>query len=143
MEERELFLLANSIPYDDRVNLAANIEDLKPSLISEFLYTVGSDLYNASLKNPVERIAADMRLLGGPSEYRKPLNAGLMFFNERPDVFFPYTKIEVVDKPDPTGVGMTEKIFTGPLDRQLRDALSYIESARAGSHHFRRRYQKP
>lgn len=128
VEERELFLLASSVPYDDRVNLAANLEDLKPSLISEFLYTVGSDLYNASLKNPVERIAADMRLLGGPSEYRKPLNAGLMFFNERPDVFFPYTKIEVVDKPDPTGVGMTEKIFTGPLDRQLRDALSYIKN---------------
>ncbi len=128
IEEKELFLLANNIPYDDRVNLSANVEDLKPSLISEFLYTVGSDLYNDSLKNPVEWIAADMRLIGGPSEYRKPLNVGLMFFNERPDMFFPYARIEVVDKPDPTGAGMTEKIFTGPLDRQLRDALSYIQN---------------
>lgn len=45
LEEKELFLLANNIPYDDRVNLSANIADLKTSLISEFLYEVGSDLY--------------------------------------------------------------------------------------------------
>ena len=51
-----------------------------------------------------------------------------MFFNERPEDFFPYTRIEVIDKPDPTGIGMTEKIFTGPLNRQLRDALSYIKN---------------
>lgn len=51
-----------------------------------------------------------------------------MFFNERPDNFFPYSQIEVVDKPDPTGIGMRERIFTGPLDRQLRDALSYIKN---------------
>jgi len=58
----------------------------------------------------------------------KPLNAGLMFFNERPDHFFSYARIEIVDKPNFTGEGMTEKIFSGPLDRQLRDALSYIQN---------------
>ena len=69
-----------------------------------------------------------MRLIGGPSEMRRPLNVGLMFFNEQPEAFFPYARIEVVDKPDPTGIGMTEKVFSGPLDRQLRDALSYIKN---------------
>lgn len=128
LEEKELFMLANNVPYDDRVNISAHTGDLKPSLISEFLYTVGSELYEVSLKRPVEEIAANMKLIGGPSEYRKPLNVGLMFFNERPDNFFSYARIEVVDKPDPTGEGMTEKIFTGPLDRQLRDALSYIKN---------------
>lgn len=39
-----------------------------------------------------------------------------------------HARIEVVDKPDPIGTGMTEKNFTGPLDRQLRDALSYIRN---------------
>ena len=128
LEEKELFMLVNNVPYDDRINMAARIGDLKPSLISEFLYTVGSELYQDSLKRPVEEIASNMKLIGGPSEYRKPINVGLMFFNERPDDFFPYARIEVVDKPDPTGEGMTEKIFTGPLDRQLRDALSYIKN---------------
>lgn len=128
LEEKELFMLAGSTPFDDRANMKANIEDMRPSLISEFLYAVGSDLYQSSLERSVLEVATDMRLVGGPSEMRKPLNVGLMFFSERPDRFFPYTRIEVVDKPDPTGVGMTEKIFEGPLDRQLRDALSYIKN---------------
>ena len=128
LEEKELFMLANNQPYDDRPNPAARPEDLKSSLISEFLYAVKSDLYERSLTQPVTETAASMRLIGGPSEWKRPLNAGLMFFHERPDDFFPYARIEVVDKPDPTGIGMTEKIFAGPLDRQLRDALSYIKN---------------
>lgn len=128
LEERELFMLANNQPYDDRPNLTARVEDLKSSLISEFLYAVNSDLHQASLRQPVEETTNSMRLIGGSSEMKKPLNVGLMFFNDRPDSFFPYARIEVVDKPDPTGIGMTEKVFTGPLDRQLRDALSYIRN---------------
>lgn len=128
LEEKELILLANNQPFDDRANLMARVEDMKASLISEFLYTVGSDLHGDSLRRPVEEIAASMRLIGGPSEMRRPLNVGLMFFNEQPEKFFPYARIEVVDKPDPTGIGMTEKVFVGPLDRQLRDALSYIKN---------------
>ena len=128
LEEKELFMLANNVPFDDRANMKANIEDMRASLISEYLYAVGSELYKDSLKRPVVELASDMRLAGGPSELRKPLNVGLMFFNERPDEYFGYARIEVVDKPDPTGIGMTEKVFTGPLDRQLRDALSYIQN---------------
>ncbi len=127
-EERELFQAAETIPFDDRINMSAQITDLKPSLISEYLSEVHSDLYEPSLKRDIEETAGSMKLLGGPPELRKPVNAGLMFFNERPDNFFPYARIEVVDKPDPIGTGMTEKKFTGPLDRQLRDALSYIRN---------------
>ena len=82
----------------------------------------------SSLSRTVEDVATDMKLVGGPVEFRKPINVGLMFFNERPDNFFPYSQIEVVDKPDPTGIDMKERIFTGPLDKQLRDALSYIKN---------------
>ena len=128
LEEKELMMLANSVPYDDRVNYNAKLSDLKPSLIQEFLADVESDLYQDSLSHSVEEIGTDMRIIGGPAELRKHLNVGLMFFNDKPDNFFPYARIEVVDKPDPTGEGMTEKIFTGPLNRQLKDALNYIKN---------------
>jgi ATP-dependent DNA helicase RecG len=127
-EEKELFMLANNVPFDDRVNPKANIEELKPSLISNFLYEIGSELYNPSLQMPFAELVVAMRLAGGPVEMIKPLNVGLMFFSERPDNFFSYARIEVIDKPNPTGEGMTEKVFSGPLDRQLRDALSYIQN---------------
>ena len=69
-----------------------------------------------------------MKLVREPSEYRKPVNAGLMFFTEDPEDYFPCARIEAADKPDPTGIGMTEKIFRVPLDRQLQDALAYIRN---------------
>ena len=127
-EEKELIGLARNIPFDDRLNYHAEVNDMRSSLISEYLYAVGSELYEASLIRPLEAVAADMKLIKGPKELRKPVNAGLMFFNERPDDFFPYSRIEVVDKPDPTGVGMKERIFTGPLNKQLSDALAYIRN---------------
>ena len=128
LEERELIGLVRNIPFDDRTNPHAQIADMRSSLLSEYLHEVDSGLYEGSLSRTVEDVARDMRLIGGPPEARKPINVGLMFFNERPDHFFPYSQIEVVDKPDPTGIGMRERIFIGPLDRQLRDALSYIKN---------------
>lgn len=128
-EERELISLSRDVPFDDRINPNAEIQDMRSSLISEFLYSVGSSLYTESLTRSLEDVATDMKLIGGPQEYRKPVNVGLMFFNERPDNFFQYTQIEVVIKPDPTGLGMRERIFRGPIDKQLMNALEYIRSS--------------
>lgn len=128
-EERELISLSRDVPFDDRINPHAEVADMRSSLISEFLHSVDSELYAGSLSRTVLDVATDMKLVRGPAEYRKPINVGLMFFNEKPDDFFPYSQIEVVSKPDPTGLDMIEKTFKGPLDRQLRDALSYIKNS--------------
>ncbi|MBR1478227.1 MAG: putative DNA binding domain-containing protein [Lachnospiraceae bacterium] len=127
-EEQELISMARDIPFDDRINYHANVDDMRPALMADYLKSVGSDLYDSALNRSVEAVGTDMHIVSGPTEYRKPLNVGLMFFNERPDNYFSYARIEVVDKPEPTGHGMTEKIFTGPLDKQLNDALSYIKN---------------
>ncbi len=127
-QEKEFFQLINNIPFDNQANMKAKIEDMRVSLISDYLYTIGSKLYDLSLNLPVRELAAKMHLLKGPSGKEKPINAGLMFFNERPHIYFPSARIELVDKPDPKGLGKTEKIFTGPLDRQLIDALSFIQN---------------
>lgn len=125
-EERELFALANTVPFDDRPNREAQLLALQPNLITSFLYAVKSSLYTDAATMSIEQLAESLRISTGASEDVRPRNAGLMFFNNRPDDFFPYARIEVVDKPDPTGKGMTEKTFYGPLDRQLADALQYI-----------------
>ena len=127
-EEKELFYISTDIPFDDRINYHADVTDMKPALLADYLHTVGSDLYENALNRSVEDVSTDMQLVRGPSEYRKPVNVGLMFFNEHPENYFSFAQIEVVDKPDPTGIGMTEKTFKGPLDRQLRDALAYIRN---------------
>ena len=127
-ELKQLYYVSSDIPFDDRPNLAADIEDLDLGLIREHLKKVGSDLYAYSLKQDLQRLADDLQLVSGPSEYRKPKNVGLLMFSEHPEKYFRYARIEVVDIPDPTGSNMTEKIFTGPIQRQLTEALLYIKN---------------
>lgn len=49
-EKRDLYNLANNIPFDDRVNHEANMEDLNITLIQNYLKEVGSSLYEVSKK---------------------------------------------------------------------------------------------
>ena len=71
-----------------------------------------------------------MNIVAGPNEFLRPLNVGLLFFNEHPDRFFPYTQIDVVHFPDgPGGDLFSEKIFKGPVHRMVREALSYIRAS--------------
>ena len=127
-EEKELFYVSSDIPFDDRPNLTANIGDLDIGLLRQHLKEVGSSLYEISAKSDVLEIAKDMQLVSGPPENIKPLNVGILMFSECPEKYFRYAKIDVVDIPDPTGSNMTEKTFTGPIQRQLRDALAFIKN---------------
>ena len=127
-EEKELFYVSSSIPYDDRENLTAEISDLDINLIRSHLKEIESDLYKISDKKTLEELAEDLQIISGPAENRCPLNVGILMFSEHPEKYFKYARIEVVDIPDPTGTNMTEKIFTGPIQRQLKDALSYIKN---------------
>lgn len=127
-EEKELFYISTDIPFDDRPNLAADVSDLDIGLMRSHLKKIGSSLYEHSLSMDALDIAKNMQLVAGPPEAVKPLNVGLLMFSERPEKYFRYARIEVVDIPDPTGTNMTEKVFTGPIQRQLSDALAFIKN---------------
>lgn len=127
-EEKELFYISTDIPFDDRPNLVADVDDLDIGLLRSHLKEIGSTMYERSVKMSALDIAKDMQLVSGPSEHIKPLNVGILMFSEQPEKYFRYARIEVVDIPDPTGTNMTEKVFTGPIQRQLKDALAYIKN---------------
>ncbi|MDD7184402.1 MAG: putative DNA binding domain-containing protein [Oscillospiraceae bacterium] len=127
-EEKELFYISTDIPFDDRPNLLAEVDDLDIGLMRSHLKEIGSDLYEHSKKMDLLDIAENLQLVSGPSERLKPLNVGILMFSEQPEKYFRYARIEVVDIPDPTGTNMTEKVFTGPIQRQLKDALAYIKN---------------
>lgn len=44
-EKRDLYNLANNIPFDDRVNHEAELTDLNITLIQSYLKEIGSSLY--------------------------------------------------------------------------------------------------
>ena len=128
-EEKDLFNLANRIPFDDRVNHQADISDLNITLIQNYLKEVKSSLYEKSKTGDFIEVCNDMNIICNLPEYTKPKNVGLMFFNMEPDKFFPYTQIDVVQFPEGLGGNnIIEQTFKGPIHQQLREALQYIRN---------------
>ena len=128
-EEKDLFNLANRIPFDDRVNHQAEMSDLNITLIQNYLKEVKSSLYEKSKTGDFVEVCRDMNIISNLPEYTKPKNVGLMFFSMEPDKFFPYTQIDVVQFPDGLGGNsIIEQTFKGPIQQQLRNALQYISN---------------
>jgi ATP-dependent DNA helicase RecG len=126
-DEIELLSLAATVPFDDRLNQAARVEDLARELLQAHLEQVGSELASEAATLPLAELGRQMNVVGGPAEAPFPLNVGLLFFNPEPYRFFPATQIDVVWFPeDAGGDRFTEKVFHGPLPRMLREALDYI-----------------
>ncbi|MCX7047280.1 MAG: putative DNA binding domain-containing protein [Candidatus Sumerlaeota bacterium] len=126
-EERELLSLAAKVPFDDRINQQARLEDLSRDLMREFLHEVGSNLATQATSLPLAELGRQMHIIGGPDEAPFPLNVGLLFFNPEPHRFFPATQIDVVWFPEGAGGDrFTEKTFRGPLHRMVREALDYV-----------------
>jgi ATP-dependent DNA helicase RecG len=127
-DEQELLTLTANVPWDDRLAQQARVEDLSRTLMLDYLRDVGSALADDAADMPLEVLGRQMNVVGGSTEAPWPKNVGLLFFNEAPDRFFPYTQIDVVWFPEGAGGDrFEEKIFKGPLARLTREALGYIQ----------------
>jgi ATP-dependent DNA helicase RecG len=122
---RQLQELTARIPFDDRINNRATLQDLDLGLIQAHLQEIKSDLYEESKTMSFSDLCRAMLIAKGADEDIRPVNAGLLFFNKEPERFFPRTWIELVWHKDG---GYTEHYFKGQLQKQLRDALSYIQT---------------
>ena len=128
-EIRDLFSLANNVPFDDRINHEADINDLNITLIQQYLKEIGSCLYEESKTMPFFDLCKSMNIVNVLPEYIKPKNVGLMFFSHNPEKYFPYAQIDVVQFPKGLGGDVIiENTFKGPLHHQLRSALQYISN---------------
>lgn len=128
-EMRDLYALSNNIPFDDRINHAADLGDLSLPLIQSYLREVGSSLYERAGSMDFTELCRSMNIVDGPDEYVKPRNVGLLFFSLNPERWMPYTQIDIVELPDGEGGDVIrEHTFRGPIQQQLRDALQYLEN---------------
>ena len=129
-EEKDLFNLANRVPFDDRINHQAEMSDLNITLIRNYLKEVNSSLYEKAKTGDFVEVCSDMNIISNLPEYVKPKNVGLMFFCMEPDKFFPCTQIDVVQFPDGLGGdNIIENTFKGPIHQQLREALQFIKNS--------------
>ncbi len=127
-DERRLLELTARIPFDDRINQSATLDDLSLQLIQSHLKEIMSLLYEESTKISFQDLCKQMKIAKGPDENLRPTNVGLLLFNEHPDNFFAGAKIELVIHKGKVGKDYVEKIFTGPIVKQVRDVLNFINT---------------
>ena len=125
---RQLQELTARIPFDDRINQQADIQELDLGIIQAYLQEVKSDLFEESKSLPFEDLCRTMLIAKGLNENVKPVNVGLLFFSKQPEKFFNRCQIELVWHKDGSGSNFSEHYFKGPLHLQLRDALSFIKT---------------
>ncbi len=124
-----LMELTAKLPFDDRVNTLASVNDLSFVLMREHLAETKSKLYDESATMSVEELAERMNLCQGASEHLFPKNVGLLMFTPNPKKFFSGIQIDLVEFPDGlAGKSYHEKTFEGPIQQQLKDALSYLKT---------------
>jgi ATP-dependent DNA helicase RecG len=128
-DEMELMSLAATVPFDDRLNMQAKVDDLSRELLLAYLHTVGSELATQAPRLSMEELGRQMGVVGGLPEAPFPLNVGLMMFHPEPWRFFPTMQIDVVwfSAEGPGGSKFSEKIFRGPLPQMLRESLDYLK----------------
>jgi len=127
-EKEELISLTSNIPFDDRRNTQATLENISLLRVKEHLLKVGSKLADQVGKIPDQDLLAQMELVSGPNEHVHPRNVALMLFAERPDRFFPYTRVEIVEFPEGDAGPFTElEPITGPVPAQIQRTLEILK----------------
>ena len=121
--------LTAHVPFDDRVNSRATIDELSTTHMREHLRRTGSKLYDESRNLDAATLARQMNLAEGADEHLFPKNVGLLMFSDDPQRYFKGAQIDIVEFPDGVGAPQfNEKTFHGPIQQQLRDALSYLQT---------------
>jgi ATP-dependent DNA helicase RecG len=124
---RQLMELSSKIPFDDRRNLEAKIEDLSPTLVRSYLTDISSYLVEgAYVRNDLE-LYRKLRLVIRTNDHEVPRNISLMFFNEEPHKFFRSSLIEIVQFGDEGDI-IEERAFRGPLNQQIKSTLGYLDA---------------
>lgn len=127
-EEQQLLESSARIPFDDRINREAKLEDFDILQIKAHLQEIGSTLYSHIETMKLEDICRAMQIAKGSDEHLQPLNVGVLFFAKNPQKFFKTAVIELVQFFDNTGDNFTEKTFSRPIQKQLVDVLEFIKN---------------
>jgi ATP-dependent DNA helicase RecG len=120
----ELLRMTAWVPFDDQPAPRFQVNDLRSTLVREVLQEIGSALVDEPDDREMYRA---LRLVQRMNGHEAPRNVALLFFSDFPDRIFPGARIDVVRFQDDAGGDvLEERIFRGPLHRQVRDCLSYL-----------------
>jgi ATP-dependent DNA helicase RecG len=130
-EISELYEKFNSVPYDDRINRMATIDNIRRGYLEDFLRDSNSTLVNELNVRTLEDLLLSLEVANETDTDLALRNIGILMFSERPEKLIPGAQINLVKfntEEAEASSDFIEKTFTGPIWKQVRDALAYIET---------------
>ena len=130
-ELSELFDKFNSVAFDDRVSRTATMDCIRRGYLEDYLRDSDSSLVIEMNNRPIEGLLLSLEVANNTDAGVVLRNIGVLMFAERPDKFIPCTQIDLVHFHTLDAEGsdeFTEKTFYGPIQKQVRDALHYIDT---------------
>ena len=128
----ELRELASRVPFDDRGNPEITLDDISAVRVRDYLVKVKSRLKESLKGDNLDEILESMDLLEGPSEQRYIKNVAAMMFCDRPQKFFPVSRVEIVLFPEgcinnPSNM-IEAPVIEGPIPEMIDRTMSYLET---------------
>ena len=117
-----------TVLFEECPNAGAPLEALKPTLVWEYLSTIGSPLAKELFSRPDVEVFRELDLVSDTPEGIRSKNAALLFFNDRPEHFIPGAYIIVRMNHGGSTANTVERTFTGPLNRQIIDVDAFIRN---------------
>ncbi len=125
----QLMQMTAKVPFDDRRNISVPVDVISPSLVRRYLTDIRSDLISSDVNLSDRDLYRFMKIVSPMNGHEAPKNVALLFFTEKPEQYFPGTQIEVVQFRDDAGGDLIEeRVFRGPLNFQLIQAVEYLNS---------------
>lgn len=130
-EISELYDKFNSVPFDDRINRKARIDDIRRGYIEDFIRKSNSSLINELNNCTLEDLLIAQEVADETDTELDIRNIGVLMFTEHPEKLIPGAYIELIrfnTKDAEASDDFIEKTFTGPIWKQVIDALDYIKN---------------
>ena len=130
-EISELFDKFNSVPFDDRVNRMAKIDNIRRGYLEDFIRKSNSSLVMELNSSSLEDLLLAQEVANETDTELDIRNIGVLMFTEHPEKLIPGAYIELIrfnTKDAEASDDFIEKTFTGPIWKQVNDALDYIKN---------------
>jgi ATP-dependent DNA helicase RecG len=97
-------------------------------LVKNYLSKINSKLAEQVGKISDKELLSQMELISGPNEHIFPRNVGLMMFSDNPELFFPCTRVEIIDFPNGDAGDYEEHDpIKGPIPEQINRVLKFLK----------------
>ena len=125
-EISELYDKFNSVPFDDRINRKARIDDIRRGYIEDFIRKSNSSLINELNNCTLEDLLIAQEVADETDTELDIRNIGVLMFTEHPEKLIPGAYIELIrfnTKDAEASDDFIEKTFTGPIWKQVMDQI--------------------